>query len=169
MRLVIGRIGRPHGLAGEVTVEVRTDCPEIRYARGSVLDVDPPQRGPLRVTSTRDMNGRLLVTFAGVADRTAAEALRDTLLVVDSASSPPLTDPEEYWDHQLIGLCAVTTTGEVIGELADVLHPPGPTVLAIRRPDESEVLVPFVAAVVPSVDLRGRRVVLDPPPGLLEL
>ncbi|MEP6462815.1 MAG: ribosome maturation factor RimM [Frankiaceae bacterium] len=169
MRLVIGRIGRPHGLAGEVTVEVRTDLPEVRFAPGAVLDVEPAERGPLRIAGTRDMNGRLLVHFDGVADRTAAEELRDTLIVVNSASSPALASPEEYWDHQLIGLQAVDTSGEVIGELADVLHPPGADLLAVRRPDGREVLVPFVAALVPHVDLAAGRVVVDPPAGLLDL
>ncbi len=169
MRLVIGRIGRPHGLAGEVTVEVRTDAVDTRYAPGALLETDPSQRGPLLVAGTRDINGRLVVTFAGVADRTAAEALRDTLLVADSASSPALGGPQEFWDHQLVGLTAVDLAGEVIGELADVLHPPGPDLLAIRRPEGTETLVPFVAALVPEVDLRGGRVVLDLPAGLLEL
>lgn len=143
--------------------------PDLRYAAGSVLDTEPPERGPLRVAGIRDSNGRLLVQFAGVADRTAAESLRDTLLVVDSQSSPPLPDPEEYWDHQLVGLQAVDTSGAEIGELTEVLHPPGSDLLAIRRPDGREVLIPFVAAVVPRVDLAARRVVLDPPAGLLEL
>lgn len=169
MRLVIGRIGRPHGLGGEVTVEVRTDSPEIRYAVGSVLTTDPAERGPLRVTAARLISGRLVLTLAGVEDRTAAEALRDTLLVADSASSPPLTGPQEYWDHQLIGLRAVGRSGEVLGELTEVLHPPGSDLLAITRPDGRELLVPFVAGMVPEVDIPGGRVVLDPPAGLLEL
>lgn len=169
MQLVIGRIGRPHGLGGEVTVEVRTDAVDLRYAPGTLLTTDPAGRGPLRVSGTRTINGRLVVAFADVADRTAAEALRDTLLVVDAASSPPLPDPQEYWDHQLIGLTAVDPAGEVIGELADVLHPPGSDLLAIRRPEGTEVLVPFVAAFVPNVDPGGGQVVLDLPTGLLEL
>ena len=169
MRLVIGRIGRPHGLAGEVTLEIRTDAADTRYAPGALLETDPANRGPLRVASTRTVNGRLVVAFAGIADRTAAEALRDTMIVADSASSPRLHGPEEYWDHQLIGLRAENPAGEVIGELADVLHPPGSDLLAITRPDGREVLIPFVAALVPEVDLRNGRVVVDPPPGLLEL
>lgn len=169
MRLVIGRIGRPHGLAGEVTVEVRTDAVDTRYAPGATLETDPPERGPLRVAATRGSNGRLVVTFAGVADRDGAEGLRDTLLVADSTSSPALSGPQEYWDHQLVGLTAVDRAGEVIGELAEVLHPPGPDLLAIRRPEGTEALVPFVAALVPEVDLGGGRVVLDLPAGLLEL
>lgn len=168
MRLVIGRIGRPHGLRGEVTVEVRTDSPELRFTPGIRLDTEPADRGPLQIDAVRDQNGRLLVRFAGVEDRTAAEALRDTLLAVDSATSPPL-EPEEYWDHQLIGLRAYTAAGEELGVVTDVLHPPGSDLLAVRRPDDRELLLPFVAAIVPTVEVAAGRIVVDLPEGLLDL
>ena len=169
MQLVVGRIGRPHGLKGEVTVEVLTDVPEWRYVPGLVLRTSPPERGPLRIDAVREQNGRLLVRFDEVSDRTAAESLRGVVLAVDSATSPPLDDPEEFWDHDLIGLRAVTVAGLDLGEVIAVVHPPGADLLAIRRPGGAEVLVPFVAAMVPKVDLSAGRVLLDPPAGLLEL
>ena len=107
--------------------------------------------------------------FEGVADRTAAEALRGTLLVADSATSPQGQDPDEFWDHDLEGLVAVTVSGAVLGEVEQVAHPPGADLLVIRSGDGGELLVPFVRAIVPEVDLVGRRIVVDPPPGLLEL
>jgi 16S rRNA processing protein RimM len=169
VQLVVGRVVRAHGIGGEVAVEVRTDSPELRFAEGSRVETDPPERGPLTVRRTRWHSGRLLVCFDGVADRDAAEALRGTLLVADSSTSPAADGPDEFWDHQLAGLTAVTTTDVVLGEVAEVAHPPGADVLVIRTPDGAEILVPFVRAIVPEVDLAGGRLVVDPPEGLLEL
>jgi 16S rRNA processing protein RimM len=169
MQLVVGRVAKAHGIRGDLAVEVRTDDPDLRFAPGTELETDPAERGPLTVDAVRWHQGRLLVRFRGVADRTAAEALRGTLLVADSSSSPPTDDPDEFWDHDLVGLAAVLGDGTVVGEVIEVLHPPGSDVLVVRRGDDRELLVPFVAAIVPQVDLAGRRVVLDPPEGLLEL
>ncbi len=169
MLVTLGRIGRAHGLRGEVTVEVRTDDPFGRFDPGSVLRTDPGSAGPLTVASVKAHSGRLLLTFDGVADRTAAEALRGVLLqaVVDPDERP--ADPDEYFDHQLVGLAAVTTSGESVGQVAEVLHLSGQDCLAIRTPAGREVLVPFVESIVPVVDIEGRRIVIAPPDGLLEL
>jgi 16S rRNA processing protein RimM len=169
VQLVVGRIARAHGIGGEVAVDVRTDTPEQRFAPGSTVETDPAERGPLTVRRTRWHAGRLLVIFDEVPDRTAAEALRGTLLVADSATSAAGEDPDEFWDHQLIGLTAVTVDGRTLGEVKDVLHPPGPDLLVVRGADDTEVLVPFVRAIVPDVDLAAGRLVVDPPEGLLEL
>ncbi|WP_285732249.1 ribosome maturation factor RimM [Nocardiopsis sp. ATB16-24] len=168
MRLVVGRIGRAHGIRGDVAVDVRTDDPEARFADGSVLETDSAEVGPLTVTSTRRHSGRLLVRFKGVDDRDAAEALRGTALYVDSADIAPLDDPDEFHDHELIGLSAVTTEGETVGTVEDVLHH-AQDLLVITTDGGGEVLVPFVAALVPEVDVAGGRIVLDPPAGLLDL
>ena len=168
MQLVVGRIARAHGIAGQVAVDVRTDAIEERFAPGTVLETEPAERGPLTVTSARWHSGRLLVAFAEIADRTTAEAMRGTLLVADSATSPA-GDDGEWWDHQLIGLEALTPAGERIGEVVDIGHPPGNDLLVVRRTGGGEVFVPFVAAIVPVVDVAGGRVVIDPPDGLLDL
>ena len=168
-RLTVGRIGKPQGIRGEVTVELRTDAPEIRFADGAVLFTDPDERGPLTVESTRDQNGRLIVAFAGVLDRNAAEELRNTMLLVDAADVPPSDDPDEFHDTQLMGLRADLVDGSPLGEVTDVLHLPHGDVLVVRRDQGTEVLVPFVKAIVPDVDLGSRRVVVDPPEGLLDL
>ncbi|HEY6740335.1 MAG TPA: ribosome maturation factor RimM [Actinopolymorphaceae bacterium] len=177
MDVIVGRIGRAHGLRGEVAVEVRTDSPEERFAPGNVLRVSPPTSGAARapfpesltVEAARTHSGRLLVCFEGVADRTAAEALRGAVLVVDVDPDETTGDPDEFYDHQLIGLEAVRADDPEVrlGEVAEVLHLPMQDVLAVRTPDGSEVLVPFVADIVPEVDLPQRRVVVDPPPGLI--
>jgi len=170
--LVVGRILRPHGLGGELSVEVRTDDPAERFAAGSVLATDPPEAGPLTVTASRWHSGRLLVSFAGIEDRTDAETLRGTWLTIDAADIPLPLDPDEFHDHQLTGLTVVTVSGELVGTVTDVLHT-GQDLLAVTPAPgtsrQAEVLVPFVAAIAVEVDLAGRRLVIDPPPGLLDL
>lgn len=184
MLLIVGRIGKPHGIRGEVTVEVRTDEPEARFAPGMVLRTEPgaappqpasehgePFRVPaeLTVEAARWHQGRLLVAFEGVLDRDVAEALRGTLLAVDSADVAPPEDPEEFNDHQLVGLAVVTPDGERLGEVARIDHAPASDLLVLRRPEGRTALIPFVKAIVPEVDLAGGRVVVDPPAGLLDL
>jgi 16S rRNA processing protein RimM len=168
VQLVVGRIAKAHGVAGEVSVDVRTDSPDTRFAVGSTLETDPVERGPLTVERARWHSGRLLVRFGDVLDRSAAEELRGTLLVVDSTTSPAVTDPDDYWDHDLIGLKVETTDGRSLGVVTDVLHPPGPDVLSVDVAGQA-VLVPFVREIVSVVDLAAGRVVIDPPEGLLEL
>ena len=169
--LVVGRIGKPQGIKGEVTVQVRTDDPDIRFAPGAVLLTEPAERGPLTVAAARWQNGRLMVAFEGVQDRNDAEALRETLLQVDARTLPPPEDEDEFHDHVLRGMSAeLVGGGGRIGEVVDVLHLPHGDVLVVRRADsEAEVLVPFVKAMVPVVDVAARRVEIDPPEGLLDL
>jgi 16S rRNA processing protein RimM len=221
MQLVVGRVTRPHGVRGEVSVEVRTDDPDLRFSVGRVMATDPAAAGPLTVESVRWHSGRLLIRFAGIADRNQAEELRGTWLTLDSAEAGPTGDPDEFHDHELIGLAVVTTSGEPVGRVTDVRHfgqdllviepaparspagpeagpdeagpdeagpagvgpvpagpaqagrgPGGPALAARARPGGglvTELLVPFVAAIVPEVDVAAGRLVIDPPPGLLEL
>ncbi|MCD0484962.1 ribosome maturation factor RimM [Streptacidiphilus sp. ASG 303] len=168
MQLVVGRIGRAHGIKGDVTVEVRTDEPELRLAPGAVLLTDPPSAGPLTVESGRVHSGRLLLRFEGVGDRNAAEALRNTLLIaeVDPAELPE--DPDEYYDHQLVGLDVVLRDGTPVGEVTEVVHLPYQDLLNVRTAEGREVLVPFVERIVPEIDLEEQRAVIDPPPGLID-
>ena len=167
MQLVVARIGRAHGISGEVTVEVRTDEPELRLAPGAVLTTDPSSAGPLTIQNGRVHSGRLLLRFEGVADRTAAEALRGTLLVAEVDPDEQPEDPEEFYDHQLVGLDVVTVDGEHIGEIEQVSHLPGQDLLIVAREGASEVMVPFVEEFVPEIDLERQRLVIDPPSGLL--
>lgn len=166
MLLTVGRVVRPHGVRGEVVVEIRTDEPEARYAPGAVLQTG---RAALTVKAVRPHQGRLIVAFEGVPDRTAAEPLRGTLLQVDSDSVAPPSDPDEFHDHQLIGLAAVSPAGEPLGEVVRIDHAPAADLLVLARPGGRTALVPFVAAIVREVELAGGRVVIDPPPGLLDL
>ena len=175
--VVVGRIGKAHGVKGEVSVEPRTDEPERRFADGAVLSTRTP-RGiephtadrptTLTVRRTRWHQSRLLVTFVGVDDRTAAEKLRGLSLVLDLDPDEVPEDPEEFYDHQLVGLAVSTTDGRAVGEVSEVLHSTGQDLLAVRTGAGTEVLVPFVSALVPVVDVRGGRVEVVDRPGLLD-
>jgi 16S rRNA processing protein RimM len=171
--VVVGRIGRPHGVRGEVTVEVRTDDPGLRFAPGSVLRTDPADRGPLTVAGVHWHSGTLLLRLEGpdgrpVDTREAAEAVRNTELLVAVADLPEIEDPDSYYDHQLVGLTARSTDDTVLGEVTAVRHE-AQDLLVLRRPEGGTALIPFVSAIVPTVDLAGGYLVVDPPEGLLEL
>jgi 16S rRNA processing protein RimM len=166
-QLVVGRIGRPHGVRGELTVDVRTDEPDVRFAAGAVLATDPSEAGPLTVERARWHSGRLLLSFAGVHDRNAAEALRGTWLVVDPADISASDDPDDFHDQELVGLDVVTVGGDRVGVVTEIRHF-GQDLLVIDRAGGGEALVPFVAALVPEVDVDGGRLVIDPPEGLLD-
>jgi len=171
MDLVVGRVVKAHGITGEVVVEIRTDDPDTRFAPGSSLRGKPSRGGPesrYLVESVREHGAKLLVRLDGVADRNAAESLRGTVFVVDSEDLPPIEDPDEFYDHQLEGLQVVTTVGETVGTVAEVLHTAAGELLSIRA-EEGEVLVPFVSAIVTSVSLADQKIEIDPPEGLLEL
>ena len=168
--IVVGRIGKPQGIKGEVTIQVRTDDPDTRFAPGAVLLTDPPERGPLTVSGSRDQNGKLVVAFEDVPDRNAAEQLRETLLQVDARTLPPPEGEDEFHDHVLRGMAAVLVGGDPLGEVVDVLHLPHGDVLVVQRADnDAEVLIPFVKAMVPIVDVAARRLEIEPPDGLLDL
>jgi 16S rRNA processing protein RimM len=166
--VVVGRIGRPHGVRGEVTVEVRTDDPDLRFVPGVVLATEPASRGPLTIAARRWHRDVLLLTIDGVTSREEAEELRNTELLVDVADLPALEDPDSFYDHQLVGLTARLTDGSELGEVTAVRHE-GVELLVVRRVEGGELLVPFVTAIVPTVDLAGGFLVVDPPEGLLEL
>jgi 16S rRNA processing protein RimM len=175
-QVVVGRIGKPHGIRGEVSVESRTDEPDRRFVVGTVLATETPRGGaphgadrPARLTvrQVRWHQDRLLVTFAELADRNAAEAARGLVLVTDVPEDEVPEDPEEFYDHQLVGLHVVSTGGAAVGEIDAVAHGAAQDLLVVKAPDGREILVPFVSALVPEVDLAARRVVVTDLPGLL--
>ncbi|MGX7824915.1 ribosome maturation factor RimM [Actinokineospora sp. 24-640] len=168
--VVVGRVAKAHGIRGELTVDVRTDSPEERFALGASVDArfkDGTVR-VLTIAAARWHSGRLLVRFEQVPDRDAAEAVRGALLLADQAALPPPSDPDEYHDHELVGLAAVLGDGTVVGTIRDIEHTAGTDLLVVARAEGADVLVPFVSAIVPEVDVPGGRVVLDPPEGLIE-
>ncbi|MFE7928948.1 ribosome maturation factor RimM [Streptomyces sp. NPDC057456] len=168
MQLVVARIGRAHGIKGEVTVEVRTDEPEQRLGPGAVLATDPASTGPLTIETGRVHSGRLLLRFEGVRDRTAAEALRNTLLIAEVDPEELPEEDGEYYDHQLMDLDVVTKDGAEVGRITEISHLPSQDLFIVERPDGSEVMIPFVESIVTEIDLEEQRAVIDPPPGLID-
>ena len=168
--LLAGVAVRAHGLHGEVVVDLHTDSPDERFAPGSVLRMRRAglPDGVVTVESARPHSGRLLVRFVEAPDRGAAEALRGARLLVDPGSLPPPADPDEFHVHQLEGLRAELADGTAVGLVREVIHGPGGELLVLARDDAPDALVPFVRAIVPTVDLAGGRLVLDPPEGLLD-
>jgi 16S rRNA processing protein RimM len=176
--VVVGRIGRPHGVRGLATVEVRTDDPDLRFAPGAVLVTDPPERGPLTVVDKRWHSGTLLLQLAGPSGevygtREAVDELRNTLMLVPIADLPEIDEPDSFYDHQLVGLTVRLPDGTVVGEVT-AIHHEAQDLLVVRRrvggeDPTAEALIPFVSAIVPTVDVAGGFLVVDPPEGLLDL
>ena len=160
MRLLVGRIGKAHGILGEATIEVRTDDAATRFALGAVVESDSGKS--LTVDSVRVHNGILLLGFEGITDRNGIEALRNTLLYADVDIDAPGEDEDDYHVLQLIGCTANLEDGSKFGEVTDVLNLPGQDVLAIKTAS-GEVLVPFVHQLVPVVDVKAKIVVVIPP------
>jgi len=165
--LQVGRIGRAHGIRGEVTVTPSTDDPAARFAAGSALRTDSESRPVLTVAGARQSGQVQVVAFAGIADRNTAELLRGIRLFVDAESLPEPAE-DEFYDHQLVGLAVHHRNGELLGEVVDVMHPPAAPVLVVKRPDDTEELVPFVKVIVPDVDIAAGRLLVDPPDGMFE-
>lgn len=165
---VVGRVVKAHGLRGELVVEPRTDNVEARFAPGTVLSVRGSRVPRITVRAARRHGDRLLVTVDEVDDRDGADALRSAELTAPALAEEP-ADPDEFHDHQLEGLAVVLADGTAVGTVTAVLHGAGGELLAVARADGGdELLVPFVAAIVPEVDVAGGRLVLDPPEGLLD-
>ena len=171
MELTVGRVVKAHGVTGELVVDIRTDDPELRFAPGSVLRAKGSDRREhtYTVDTVRPHGSRLLVRLSGVADRNSADALRGSVFVIDSADLPPIDEDDTYYDHQLEGLRVQTTAGVDIGTVTEVLHTAASELLAVKRVDAPELLVPFVRAIVMSVSLEDGVVDIDPPDGLLDL
>ncbi|MBM2617605.1 ribosome maturation factor RimM [Actinoplanes sp. LDG1-06] len=187
MLLVVGQIGKPHGIRGEVSVVVRTDEPEERFVPGSVFVTEVPRdrrvsTGPaaasgvrfdvpkqLTLEQIRWHQGRGIAQFENIYDRNLAEELRGVFLQVDSADLAPPDDPDEFHDHQLVGLRVESTDGVDHGEVLRIEHAPASDLIVLKKAGGGTALIPFVTAIVPTVDLAGGRVIVDLPEGLLDL
>lgn len=172
IEVVVGRIGKPHGIRGEVTLDVRTDEPDRRFAPGTTLRAEAPagaDRRPasLTVARARWHQSTLLVTFEELTDRNAAEAVRGTVLHATIGPDDMPEDPDEYYDHQLVGLDVVDLDGTHLGQVKALVHGSAQDLLTVRTPDGRDTLVPFVSALVPEVDLDAGRIVVADRPGLV--
>ncbi len=177
--VLVARIGKPHGLRGEVSVQVHTDSPDERFSVGAVFAVDPPERGPLDLVSVRVHQGRYLLGFDGVGSREGAELLRGTRLFVPldrpggqkvddlSADPSPAPPAEEFYEDELVGLSVRLVSGEDVGQVSALHTRPAQDLLEVLLHDGGTALVPFVEQLVPTVDVASGVVVIDPPSGLL--
>jgi len=166
MLLVVARIGRAHGVNGEATIEVRTDLPEERFIVGSVLVTEPSTFGPLTISSVRNHNGTLLLSFKEVKDRTAVEKLRDVLLLADVDISEG-GDDDNFHIQELLGCRVVTDAGIEVGIMTDLVQLPGQDLLAVNH-NGREILIPFVLEIVPEIDVENKVITITPPEGLLD-
>lgn len=168
IEVIVATVGRPHGLAGEVTALSRTDEPERRFAPGQQVSTEDTGR-ILTLRGHRWHNGTLLLSFTDVSDRAAAEALRGEVLVVrvPGDESPTSTTSDEYFDRQLVGLSAVSPAGVRLGEVTGVRHLPAQDLLVVETPT-GERLIPFVADLVPDVDIAAGTCTVIAIPGLLD-
>lgn len=170
----VARIGKPHGIRGEVTVELFTDSPETRFVQGNLFQVRAPENDSpvftnLTVEKARWNKKILLLSFAEFSDRNTAESLRDSELYAEPEA--PVEDEDSWYADDLIGFAvhAESIDTQPVGEVIDLITGQAQDLLEIRLSDGREVLIPFVEEIVPEIDTEQGVVVITPPPGLLEL
>ena len=164
MQLVVGRIGRAHGVLGEATIEVQTDDPDIRFQIGNKLTLDDGQQ--LTIRSSRWHNQILLLAFDGVTDRNQIEELRDQLISSDVDLDS--LAPGEYHFQQLIGCEVFQQNGELIGAVDEIVKLPGQDLLSVNRAG-AQVLIPMVKQIIIEIDVSAKKIVVNPPEGLLDV
>ena len=170
-QLRVGRLVKAHGLKGALKLELYTDDPAGRFAPGSTFTLQVPESSAwhgktLTVREFRWMNTHPVAFFEGVDDRDAAEGLVKAILWIDADATAQPTEEDAWYDHQLVGL-DVVRDGSVVGTIVRVEHLPAQDLLIVKA-GENEIMVPFVAAIVPEVDVQAGRVTVTPPPGLFE-
>jgi 16S rRNA processing protein RimM len=165
---IVGRIARTHGLRGEVIVNVETDFPEERFHPGAELYI---ARGealePLTLTSVRFHQGRPIVAVAGFDGIDAAQPLAGLELRIPAERLVRLPDGMIY-HHDLVGCRVETSAGQLVGVVKDVDGTAGVSRLVVASGDD-EILIPFASEICTTIDVGGKRIVIEPPPGLLEL
>lgn len=166
MLVVVGRLGRPHGVRGEISVEVRTDEPERRFFPGAKLITSAGSE--LTIDSVHWHSGRLLLSFAGYVDRTAVEQLRGLLVQVERSDDEQPEGDDEFYDSALVGCAVLDAAGVSVGVIKEVAHLPAQDLLVILTEDGRELLLPFIREFVPSVDSGKRVITVTPPPGLFD-
>lgn len=170
-QLRVGRLVKAHGLKGAFKLELYTDDPDGRFVPGATFTLQVPESSPwhgkpLTVREFRWMNSHPVAFFEGVDDRTTAEELIRAILWIDEDAATSPTEDDAWYDHQLVGL-SVVRDGAEVGRVARVDHFPAQDLLVVKVEDR-EVLVPFVKAIVPEVDIVAGRVIVTPPAGLFE-
>ena len=171
-QLRVGRLVKAHGLKGALKLELYTDDPEGRFTPGASFTLQVPESSPwhgksLTVREFRWMNSHPVAFFEGVEDRSGAEELVRAILWIDQDDEDIVVEDDAWYDHQLVGL-EVVRDDQIVGRVIRVEHFPAQDLLIVRLPGDREVLVPFVKAIVPEVDIMTGRILVTPPPGLFE-
>ena len=167
MQLQVARIGKPHGIRGEVTVQVLTDAPGDRFVPGTEFVVEPASAGPLTVNSARWNKDILLLGFDEIGTRNEAETLRGAKLFIETEELDE-DDDEGWYEHELVGLEA-RIGSSVVGKVTALNTMPVQDLLMVTTPEGKEILVPFVEQIVPEVNVEEGFILLTPPDGLFEL
>ena len=167
MQLQVARIGKPHGIRGEVTVQVLTDAPEDRFVPGTEFVVEPASAGPLTVHSARWNKDILLLAFEEIETRNEAETLRGAKLFIETEELDE-DDDEGWYEHELVGLEA-RVGSQVVGKISGLNTMPVQDLLVVETPDGKEILIPFVEQIVPEVNVEEGYVLVTPPAGLFEI
>ena len=167
MQLQVARIGKPHGIRGEVTVQVLTDAPGDRFVPGTEFVVEPASAGPLTVNSARWNKDILLLGFDEIGTRNEAETLRGAKLFIETEELDE-DDDEGWYEHELVGLEA-RIGSSVVGKVTALNTMPVQDLLMVTTPEGKEILIPFVEQIVPEVNVDGGFILLTPPDGLFEL
>lgn len=168
MQLQVARIGKPHGIRGEVTVQVLTDAPGDRFVPGTQFIVEPASAGPLTVFSARWNKDILLLAFDEIETRNEAETLRGAKLFIETEEIGADDDDEGWYEHELVGL-DVRVGANVVGKVSGLHTLPVQDLLVVTTNDGKEVLIPFVEQIVPEVNVGDKYVLVSPPPGLFEV
>jgi len=167
MQLQVARIGKPHGIRGEVTVQVLTDAPEERFVPGTELVVEPASAGPLTIISARWNKDILLLGFEEIETRNQAETLRGAKLFIETEELHE-DDDEGWYEHELVGL-DVRVGDTVVGKVSGLNTLPVQDLLVVTTPEGKEILIPFVEQIVPEVNVGEKYILVTPPPGLFDI
>jgi 16S rRNA processing protein RimM len=167
MQLQVARIGKPHGIRGEVTVQVLTDAPEERFVPGTELVVEPASAGPLTIISARWNKDILLLGFEEIETRNQAETLRGAKLFIETEELHE-DDDEGWYEHELVGL-DVRVGDTVVGKVSGLNTLPVQDLLVVTTSEGKEILIPFVEQIVPEVNVGEKYILVTPPPGLFDI
>lgn len=176
--VAVARVAKPHGIRGELCMDIHAGSP-LLFAPGRTLFVAAPvltARGggglgrpkPFEIAASREHTGRMLVTLKGVPDRTAADLLRGAEVYIAEADLPEPDEGEEYL-FRLLGSRVFLEDGAEVGVFEAILDTPGQITWVIRGKRGEEILFPAVPEFILGLDARRKKIVIDPPPGLLEL
>ncbi|CAI3800075.1 ribosome maturation factor RimM [Pseudarthrobacter sp. MM222] len=168
MQLQVARIGKPHGIRGEVTVQVLTDAPGDRFVPGTQFVVEPASAGPLTVESARWNKDILLLAFEEIETRNDAETLRGAKLFIETEELDEDDDDEGWYEHELVGL-DVRVGDTVVGKVSGLHTLPVQDLIVVTSNEGKEILVPFVEQIVPEVNVGEGFILVTPPAGLFEV